>query len=98
MVELMACNGARVVDRRQFLLNATPAIGLSTLALASAEERAPTDSNGAHSMDQPVASAPETRMVDVTLSPNIKVAIERHCGMWTARHQSHAPSSARLHQ
>ena len=67
-----------MVDRRQFLLNATPAIGLSTLVLASAEERAPTDSNGAHSMDQqPVASAPETRMVDAPLSPNIKVAIER---------------------
>jgi enoyl-CoA hydratase len=64
------------VDRRDFLLGAAPALGLSTLVSAASEQSSPSDlSEGQNVENQRVA--PASAMVDVPKSPDTKLTVER---------------------
>jgi len=75
------------VNRRNFLLGAAPAIGLSTFVSAGSDQGSLTDLDGEQNVEsQRVVSTSETgvtkpndsrRMVDIPRSPDAKITVER---------------------
>jgi enoyl-CoA hydratase len=64
------------VDRRDLLLGAAPALGLSTLVSAASEQSSLPDLSGEQNVEnQRVASA--SAMVDIPKSPDTKLTVER---------------------
>ena len=69
------------MDRRNFLLDVAPAIGLSPLAFAGGKQSSFSDLGGEQNVEkQSVPSASDvgaSHMADIPLSPDTKIAVER---------------------